>query len=159
MFNFFKKSSKEILISAPFDGEIFPLSSSPDPAFAEGMMGEGLCIDPSSNIIYAPFECDVDIFHTLHAIGCTNGTIEAIVHVGMNTVSLQGEGFTALAPLQGKVDISTPLVSFDRGALLKKVDTLISPIVIVEKPTNAVLEIVKLSGTVKSGETIMKIIL
>ncbi len=159
MFNLFKKSPKEIEIYAPFDGELAPLSSSPDAAFAEGMMGEGLCMTPSSNTVFAPFECTVDIFHTLHAVGCSNGTIEAIVHVGMDTVSLKGEGFTALAPLQGKVDTKTPLISFDKEVLLSKVSTLITPIIITDKPDSAKLEIIKTSGSVKQGDLIMKVIL
>lgn len=157
MFNFFKKAPKVIEIYSPLAGEILPLSASPDPAFAEGMMGEGICILPSNNTVMAPFDCEVDIFHTLHAAGCRGNNIELIVHVGMNTVSLNGEGFQALTPLQGNVNAKTPLIKFESEFLKTKVETLITPIVIVDKPENATVEYVKTSGMVEAGDVIMKI--
>ena len=159
MFNFLNKTPKVINIYSPLDGEILPLAASPDAAFAQGMMGEGICINPTQDTLYSPFDCEVNIFHTLHAIGCNDGTIEAIVHIGMNTVQLNGEGFKALAPLQGAVKNQTPLISFDKEALLSKVSTLITPVIVVEKPENATLQIIKNSGTVKAGELIMQVTL
>ncbi len=159
MFNFFKKTPKVIDIYSPLDGELLPLSSSPDEAFAQGMMGEGLCISPTKDTLYSPLDCEVNIFHTLHAVGCNNGTIEMIVHIGMNTVQLNGEGFKALVPLQGNVKSQTPLISFDQDILLSKVETLITPVIVVEKPETATLKIIKESGSVTAGELIMQIIL
>lgn len=155
MFNFFKKQSVEIY--APLDGEIHPLSASPDEAFGQGMMGEGLCINPTGDTIYAPFDCTINIFHTLHAVGCKNSSIEVIVHIGMDTVQLNGEGFKALSPMESKVKNQTPLISFDATALNGKVETLMTPIVIVDKPETATIEIIKDSGMVKAGDLIMKI--
>ena len=159
MFNFFKKTPKVIDIYSPSDGELLPLTASPDEAFAQGMMGEGLCINPTNDTLYSPFDCEINIFHTLHAAGCDNGTVEMIVHIGMNTVQLNGEGFKALVPLQGKVTSQTPLISFDQKVLLTKVETLITPVIIVEKPDTSTLKIIKASGSVKAGELIMQIIL
>lgn len=160
MFNFFKKNHKIIEISSPLSGNILPLSESPDEAFAQEMMGEGICINPDQDTIYAPLDCTIDIFHTLHAVGCKVDTIELIIHIGMNTVLLNGKGFTALVPLQGQVKVQTPLIKFDKGSLLsQEVDTLITPIVITDKPEKAQLEILKNTGFVQVGEPIMRIIL
>ncbi|MGL4393793.1 MAG: PTS sugar transporter subunit IIA [Brevinema sp.] len=157
MFNFFKKSPKVIEIYAPVTGELLPLSASPDAAFGQGMMGEGLCINPTEDTVVAPFDATIDIFHTLHAVGCRNNSIEMIVHVGMNTVALNGEGFEALVALQGDVAAKTPLIKFNQTALKEKVETLITPVVIVDKPENATIEFVKTSGHVTAGELILKI--
>ncbi|MGL4367452.1 MAG: PTS sugar transporter subunit IIA [Brevinemataceae bacterium] len=158
MFNIFKKQNKNLQILSPLKGEIFPLSVSPDEAFATGIMGEGVCIEPSEHMLYAPFECDIEIFHTLHAVGCRINDIEAIVHIGMNTVSLEGQGFKALVPLQGHVNAKTPLIEFDRAFLSSKVQTLITPVIVVEKPDNTQIKILKDSGIVEPGEPILEVI-
>lgn len=159
MFNFFKKTPKSISILAPMDGTVLPLSASPDEAFAQGMLGDGICIDPSGDTVYSPINGHIEIFHTLHAVGCKVGDdVELIVHVGMNTVDLKGEGFKALAPLEGDVAEKTPLISFDKDLLIEKVGTVMTPIIVVSKPDNAELKIVKSSGEVKAGEIIMEII-
>ncbi|MGL4562377.1 MAG: PTS sugar transporter subunit IIA [Brevinema sp.] len=158
MFNFLKKKPEFLEVYAPLTGELLPLSASPDPAFGEGMMGEGLCINPTEDTVAAPFDCAIDIFHTLHAVGCRNNLVEMIVHIGMNTVSLNGDGFKALVPLQGDVVAKTPLIKFDSNFLKNKVETLITPIIIVDKPEKATIEYIKTSGHVTAGELIFKII-
>ncbi|MGL5253859.1 MAG: PTS sugar transporter subunit IIA [Brevinema sp.] len=156
MLSFFKKK-KVLEICAPCDGEVFSLSETPDIAFAKGMMGEGVCILPQSKIISAPFSCNVDIFHTLHAVGCTINDIEVMVHIGMNTVELKGEGFNALTPMQGKVEKNTPLIELDLEFLNNHAETLISPLVIVEKPENAQVTILRDSGIVSAGEPLIRL--
>ncbi|MGL4676730.1 MAG: PTS sugar transporter subunit IIA [Brevinema sp.] len=159
MFNLFKKSPKELIIYAPLSGTILPLSASPDEAFAQGMLGEGLCIDPDGDTVYAPFDGTIEIFHTLHAIGCKKTPVEMIIHIGMNTVNLKGEGFKALVPLEGKTTTGTPLLNFDQELLKSKTDSLITPIIIIDKPESAKLELLKTSGAVTVGEPIIKILL
>ncbi|MGL5956138.1 MAG: PTS sugar transporter subunit IIA [Brevinema sp.] len=159
MFNLFKKSPKEIIIHAPINGTLLPLSASPDEAFAQGMLGEGLCIDPEGDTVYAPFDGNIEIFHTLHAVGCKKTPIEIIIHIGINTVDLKGEGFKALLPLESAVTVGTPLLNFDKEFLSSKASSLITPIIIVEKPESAKLEFLKTSGSVTAGEPIIKILL
>ncbi|MGL5721686.1 MAG: PTS sugar transporter subunit IIA [Brevinema sp.] len=156
MLSFFKKK-KVLEICSPCNGEVFPLSETPDVAFAKGMMGEGVCILPQSNTISAPFSCNVDIFHTLHAVGCAVDSIEAIVHIGMNTVELKGQGFNALAPMQGAVEKGTPLIELDLNFLNTHTETLMSPLVIVEKPESAQVEIIRDSGNITVGEPLIRI--
>lgn len=157
MFNLFKQKPKVIEVYSPLDGEILPLDASPDEAFAQGMLGEGICIEPSGNMVHSPFNGEVEIFHTLHAVGCKTNGVEMIVHVGMNTVNLKGEGFKALAPLEGSVKLQAPLIEFDRDYLRTHVSTLITPFIVVNKPDNATLEIIKTEGPVKVGDLLMKI--
>ncbi len=157
MFNIFKKQKKSVDILAPFDGTLMPLSSSPDAAFAEGMLGEGVCIDPTSSVVCAPLDCYVDIFPTLHAAGCKTDDFELIVHVGIDTVKMEGAGFKALGALTRQVKAGDPLVEFDKDFLSSKVDSLITPVVIPDKPDGAVITIPKTEGTVKQGDVIFTI--
>lgn len=156
MLSFFKKK-KVLEICSPCDGEVFPLGDTPDVAFAKGMMGEGVCILPQSKVVSAPFSCNVDIFHTMHAVGCSVDSIEAIVHIGMNTVELKGQGFNAVSPMQGKVEKGAPLIELDLDFLNSHTETLMSPMVIVEKPESAELEILRDSGHIVAGEPLMRL--
>lgn len=156
MLGLFKKK-KTLEFCAPCAGEVFPLSETPDIAFAKGMMGEGVCIVPSDSSICAPFDGIIDIFHTKHAVGCAVDSIETIIHIGINTVELKGQGFTALTVMQGEVKKGTPLLKLDIDFLKKNTDTLISPLVIVDKPENAEITILRDSGIVQAGDILMKI--
>ena len=96
MFNFFKK--KDIELYAPLTGNAVPLTDVPDPVFAEKMVGDGIAILPTSNQVLAP--CDgkvVQIFPTNHAVGIeAEGGVDLLIHVGIDTVELKGEGFKRL---------------------------------------------------------------
>ena len=99
MFNFFKKKEKEYddVIGAPLKGEAVPSSEVSDPTFAEEMLGKGLAIKPVEGKVYAPFDGEVAmVFDTKHAISLVSakGT-EVIIHVGLDTVMLKGEHYTA----------------------------------------------------------------
>lgn len=158
MFNLFKKKMSELIICSPLTGELSPLSSSPDEAFSTGLVGQGICIHPSSDTLFCPIDGTVEIFHTLHAAFFKTAEVELVVHIGMNTVSLQGEGFSALTELQIEGSVGLPIIKFDRKFIESKVDTLITPIVIASQPDTAKLEILKESGKVEPGDPIMKII-
>lgn len=157
MLGMFKKK-KVLEFCAPCAGEILPLGETPDVAFSKGMMGEGVCIMPSEDTICAPFDCNVDIFHTMHAIGCSVDDIETIIHIGMNTVELKGQGFKALGAMQGSVKKGAPLLQLDRTFLAQNTETLISPLVVVDKPENAEVQILRDSGTVEMGDPLIRII-
>lgn len=157
MFDIFKKKQLEFL--SPIDGEVFPLAETPDIAFAQGMMGDGICILPQNNIICMPFDGTIDIFHTLHAIMLMSQGVEALIHVGMNTVELKGQGFKVLVPLQGEYKAGTPLLELDINFLKSKTSTLMTPLIIVEKPNKSKLEIIRDSGNVHTGDLLMKVTL
>ena len=89
-------NENEETISAPFSGKVIPLSSVPDEVFSSGAMGEGLAIDPSDNKLYAPFDGTVVmVAPTKHAIGLRSEYgVELLVHIGLDTVTLDGKPFT-----------------------------------------------------------------
>ena len=99
MFNFFKKVKNNDTFVSPVKGKMIQLSEVSDPVFAEGMMGQGFGIIPSDHSIYAPVEGDVTMaFPTGHAYGIkTKDGTEVLIHLGIDTVELKGEGFEVFA--------------------------------------------------------------
>ena len=89
---------EKMVVKAPMDGIVLPLEQLPDETFAAAILGPGCGIEPTGSTVYAPFDGKVtSIVSTLHAVGLesTDG-IELLIHVGMDTVEMQGKGFTAL---------------------------------------------------------------
>lgn len=93
MFNFLKK--KGLNLKSPVDGKFLDLTNSSDEAFAKKLIGDGFAIIPSSNTIYSPIDGTVTlVFETKHAIGLKDSSgNEYLIHIGVNTVKLKGEGF------------------------------------------------------------------
>lgn len=108
-------------ITSPIAGNVIPLSEMKDETFASGVMGEGVAIVPSNGEVYSPMDATVEaVFPTKHAIGLSNGTTELIIHVGINTVELQGEGFTAHVAVGDVVKKGDRLLSVDLALLKAK---------------------------------------
>lgn len=114
MFNLFTK--KQYLdVYACVSGQIKPLTSVNDPVFSKGYIGPGLAIEPSDSIIYAPVRGIIKmIFPTLHALGIvTESGHEILIHVGIDSVKLKGEGFHSWVEVGKHVEVGDPLLSVD----------------------------------------------
>lgn len=136
MFGFLKKrNNKEIKVPqlvAAVNGKVVPLSEVPDPVFAQKMAGDGVAIEPTGNLVVAPADGELSlVFNTKHAFAITldNG-IELLVHIGIDTVSLNGEGFEQLAEQGTKVKAGTPIIKIDREFIKSKGFSLMTPILI-----------------------------
>lgn len=133
MFNFFKKkSNKEIKLVAPITGRTIDLSNVPDKVFAEKLAGDGIAIDPTGDVIVAPADGELTlVFKTMHAFAITlaNGA-ELLIHIGIDTVSLNGEGFKQLVEAGTMVKAGTPIIKIDRDFILSKGLSLITPVLI-----------------------------
>src|SRR6266699_444963 len=102
-------------IAAPLAGWVIPLSDVPDPVFSERMLGDGVAIDPTSDTLFAP--CDGEVLtvnEARHALSlrCESGA-EIILHLGIDTVALGGEGIEALIQPGDKVSVGDPLLMFN----------------------------------------------
>lgn len=154
MFNFFKKN-KELHIVAPISGKAVDLSEVPDAVFAERMIGDGLAIIPEGNQILSP--CDgkvIQIFPTNHAVGIeTPQGIDILVHVGVDTVQLNGEGFKALIKENTQVKKGQPLLSIDLEKVKSQNKPIITPVLISN--TNDVTIEKRHMGQVVAGETVV----
>ncbi len=105
----------EILLLAPLSGVVYPLERVPDPVFAQKLMGDGLSIDPTDATLRAPCAGQVTQLHAAsHALTLSlPGGVEVLMHIGIDTVSLKGAGFTPRVKLGDKVEAGAALIDFD----------------------------------------------
>lgn len=126
------ESAKTFKLVAPITGKSLPLSETPDPVFAQKMAGDGLAIEPTGDVIVAPADGELTlVFNTKHAFAITleNG-VELLVHIGIETVSLNGEGFEQLAEQGTKVKAGDPIIKIDREFIKSKELPLTTPVLI-----------------------------
>lgn len=100
---------------APVRGNVIPRSEIPDETFASGVLGDGVGIDPEEGIVYAPFDGEISsVTDTRHAVGITGpGEMEVLIHVGVDTVNMKGDGFALLVNEGDKVKKGQRLLTFD----------------------------------------------
>ncbi|HFU4496429.1 TPA: sucrose-specific PTS transporter subunit IIBC [Streptococcus suis] len=110
--------SEEILVS-PLSGNVVTLENVNDPVFSSGAMGKGLAVKPSEGVVYAPADAEVTIaFETGHAYGLkTASGAEILIHIGIDTVSMNGNGFEKLVVAGDKVKAGTPIAKFDAAKI------------------------------------------
>ena len=130
MLGLFKKKEKKL--NAFARGTLVPLENVNDPVFSEKMMGDGFAIQLTDNAIYAPIDATISmIAETKHAIGFTDKDgIEFIIHVGLETVNLKGQGFHALVKVGDQVTQGTKLLEVDTKFMKTQGIDLITPCVI-----------------------------
>lgn len=109
----------EEVLAAPLSGEVVELANVNDPVFSSGAMGKGLAVKPSEGVVYAPADAEVTIaFETGHAYGLkTASGAELLIHIGIDTVSMNGEGFEKLVAAGDKVKAGAPLAKFDSAKI------------------------------------------
>lgn len=142
-----------IKLVAPLSGAVVPLASVPDPVFSGLMMGDGLGINPTSNTLVAP--CDgiiTQVARTGHALTLTadNGA-EVLMHIGIDTVKLNGQGFTPRVRQGQRVTTGTPLIDVDFAGIKGKVPSLTSVVVIANSDDYTLSG--KATGSLSAGQT------
>jgi phosphocarrier protein FPr/phosphocarrier protein len=147
----------DLPLVAPLSGWVAPLEEAPDPVFAERMMGDGALIDPTSAVLCAP--CDgevVTVHHTRHAatVRAANGA-EILMHIGLETVALKGEGFTVHVKDGQAVRAGDPLISFDLDYLALNVKSLVTPVILANSDRFDVVK--RASGAVAAGDFLMAV--
>lgn len=160
MLGFLKKKktqeSKGFELIAPVKGRTIPLSEVPDPVFAEKMAGDGVAIEPTGDMVVAPADGELTlVFKTKHAFALTLATgAEILVHIGIDTVSLNGEGFEQLAEQGTQVKAGTPIIKIDRDFIKSKGLSLITPVLITNTDDFASVTPIENVDTV-AGETVV----
>ncbi|HGO3487110.1 TPA: glucose-specific PTS transporter subunit IIBC [Staphylococcus aureus] len=131
-----KSATSELshIVHAPLTGEVTPLSEVPDQVFSEKMMGDGIAIKPSQGEVRAPFNGKVQmIFPTKHAIGLVSDSgLELLIHIGLDTVKLNGEGFTLHVEEGQEVKQGDLLINFDLDYIRKHAKSDITPIIVTQ---------------------------
>ena len=141
---------------SPLDGELLPLSEVKDEVFSSGAMGEGVAIEPSQGVLHAPANGRVVMaFPTGHAIGMkTKDGAEILMHIGMDTVNLQGKGFETLVDKGDEVKAGDELVKFDIDEIHSAGYIVTTPIVVTNSKDYEKVSVV-CQGEVKVGQEIL----
>ncbi|ETK20196.1 PTS system, N-acetylglucosamine-specific IIA component [Pseudomonas sp. FH4] len=151
-------NNNDLTLSAPLSGPVLTLGNVPDEVFASGAMGDGIAIDPLNDCLHAP--CTGVVIHvarTGHAltIRADNGA-EVLLHVGIDTVQLQGEGFALLVKEGTRVSNGQALVRFDLDRIARQCKSLVSLIILTNGDQFEVRPVAL--NTVKVGEALLRIV-
>lgn len=151
-----EKKYKSVMVASPVNGEVFDLSEVPDEVFSSGMMGGGAAVLPSDGLVTSPVEGTVAfVFDTKHAIGfVTNAGFHVMIHMGIDTVKLEGRGFEALVEQGQRVTCGQPVLKLDLDYLNAHAPSMMSPVLVTETAENQTIKVLK-NGTVKRGEAIL----
>ncbi|HYG66365.1 MAG TPA: glucose PTS transporter subunit IIA, partial [Anaeromyxobacteraceae bacterium] len=142
-------------IRAPLSGVIVPLDAVPDPVFARKMVGDGVSIDPTSSEVLAPVAGEVTQLHDAHhalAITAPNG-VEVLVHVGLDTVTLGGRGFTPLVSRGDQVEVGQPVLRLDADGVARSARSLLTEVVVTT--ADRVARLVPARGVAIAGQTVL----
>lgn len=152
-------AATDTVVSSPVDGTVVALSEVPDAAFADGSLGKGVAIRPTSGAVYAPFDGTVvAAFPTGHAVGLRGvDGVELLIHVGLDTVKLGGEHFTLKVQSGTEVKAGDLLVEFDGDAIEKAGYDLITPVIVTNGDLYPDVSDVA-SGPLSHGETLFRAI-
>ena len=148
-----KKVVKTVVVSSPITGTAADLSTAPDEGFAGKMMGDGAVVTPEDAIIKAPEDGEVVfVFDTKHAIGfMTDSGLSLLLHIGIDTVKLDGKGFEVFVESGQKVKKGEPLMKIDIDYLKENAPSLVSPVLCTELEDNQKVRLLK-TGDIKAGD-------
>ena len=153
-----EKIRKTAIIYSPVNGIAADLSTAPDEGFAGKMMGDGAVVTPTEGTVYAPADGEVEfIFDTKHAIGFqTDSGIPMLLHMGIDTVKLEGKGFKILVTEGQKVKMGEPMMKLDLEFLSANAPSLVSPILDTEPEDNQRIRLLA-NGEIKAGEPLFAV--
>jgi PTS system glucose-specific IIA component len=136
MFGFFKKNKEEksIIIKSPIVGRCFDISEIPDEVFSTKMLGNGIGFESTEGILYAPVDGEIlQVFPTKHAIILKSKEgIEILLHIGIDTVEMKGEGFETFVEKAQQVKAGDKLLSFDNDLIKAKAKSNLCVLVLTE---------------------------
>lgn len=147
-----------LIISSPITGWAADLSTTPDEAFAQGMMGPGVAVTPEDPMLRAPEDGEVSfVFETKHAVGFkTNTGISLLIHLGIDTVKLEGQGFQCFVQNGKKVKKGDALIRMDLDFLKEHVPSMVSPVLCLDLEDNQKVRLLK-EGRIEAGEPLIAI--
>ncbi|MFD1168550.1 PTS sugar transporter subunit IIA [Oceanobacillus caeni] len=153
---FKKKNDTTVTLYSPVDGEVISLTDVPDPVFSEKMMGDGIAVKPVNGTIVAPIEGKVvQVFPTKHAVGIqTNNGLEILIHIGLETVGMQGEGFESFVEVEDVVKVGDKLITFNKNLVNEMAASDIVPIVITNTTDMKSIQPVE-KGEVRAGQDVI----
>lgn len=151
MLNFLK--GKQLEIAAPLTGKVIPVTEVPDPVFAEKVLGDGIAVDPTEGTVYSPVDGTIfQIAHTFHAMGIeSDDGLEILVHLGIDTVKLEGKGFQSFVEVGQKVKKGDKIMEMDIGFIRDQGLSPMSPCIITN--LDAIKSMTACPGPAEGGRT------
>ncbi len=151
-------AAKDTVLSACLNGTVVPLADVKDEAFASGVLGDGIAIEPTDGELVAPADGEISsTFETHHAVGMTTvDGAELLMHIGIDTVKLGGKHFTYLVNEGDKVKIGQPLIRFELEAIKAEGYPVTTPLIVCNTDDYAAVA-AKASGTVKQGDALLEL--
>jgi sugar PTS system EIIA component len=133
---------KRVEVVSPFTGRVVPLEELPDPVFAEKMVGDGVAVEPAEGTGLAPVAGKVAVFHSAgHAFAIqATDEVGVLVHIGLNTVQMKGEGFTRFTEVGDEVTAGRKVVEFDLARIRAAGHSVLSPVILPDLPDNYEIE-------------------
>lgn len=153
MLDFLKRNFKLV---APVSGKVIDLAAVPDEIFADKMVGDGIAIDSTDDTVVAPADGEINlIFKTNHAFAMMlDNEVEILVHIGLDTITLGGEGFKRLAEEGQKVRAGEPILKVDRDFIQSRSCSLVTPVIITNHDIVNFTS-VNIGSDVKAGEDVV----
>ena len=151
-------AAKDTVLSACLNGTVVPLADVKDEAFASGVLGDGIAIEPSDGELVAPADGEISsTFETHHAVGMTTADgADLLMHIGIDTVKLGGKHFTYLVNEGDKVKKGQPLIRFELEAIKAEGYPVTTPVIVCNTDDYAAVE-AKAGGTVKQGDALLEL--
>ncbi|KYC62202.1 PTS sugar transporter subunit IIA [Heyndrickxia coagulans] len=156
MFKLFSKKAVVEELVAPMSGKVVQIEDVPDEVFSRKMIGDGIAIEPDEGVVVSPVDGEVvQFFPTKHAVGLkTKSGLEILIHIGMETVVLNGEGFEGFVQQGDRVKAGDKLVTFNLEQIRERAESIISPVVVTN--FDAVDTLSKTAETsVKRGKSVL----
>jgi glucose-specific phosphotransferase system IIA component len=149
--------NNNIVLKSPLTGKVLHISKTPDDVFAEKMLGDGVAIEPTEGVVYSPVDGEItQIFlPSKHALGITSKDgLEILIHIGLETVKMNGEGFEALVKQGDKVKEGQELIRFDIQKIKEKAKSTITPVLITNMHDIKGLKVIK-DGNIEAKEDLI----
>lgn len=149
-------------IFSPLTGKVVPIEEVPDPVFSAKMLGEGLAILPQTGVAVAPIQGKLVVLHSAghaFAVQAENDPIAVLVHIGLDTVKMKGQGFIRLASVGDEVVVGQPVVQFDLDAILRAGYSTISPVILPDLAEGILVEKSTASQVVRGEDILLCVLL
>lgn len=148
---------QETIICSPISGTVMELSEVGDGVFSEEMLGKGFAVEPSEGKVVAPCDCKVEtIFDTKHAIGLMCGNVELLIHIGIDTVQLNGKGYDIRANVGDILKKGDVIGYFDRKAIAEAGYRTVTPVIVTNTDDLKAIELIR-RGFANAGDEILKV--
>lgn len=150
-----KDTKTNIIIKSPLNGKAVPLTEVPDPVFSDGVLGSGCAVIPDDGKIYSPVNGVISsVAETFHAYGIlSDDGIEILIHFGLETVALKGEGFKSMVKAGDRVNAGDLIAEVDIGLLKQKNINAVTPVIITDGPDDAKINVCQ--GAVRANKDVL----